>query len=135
MAMKTHRGGCHCGKVRFEAEFDVAAGSIKCNCSICTKARLWSIRVKPEDFRLLTPESELTDYQFNSNSVHHLFCKTCGVRSFEWADIPQAGGKFYSVMATCVDELDFGQLLAAPIKLCDGRADNWWSPPDDTRYL
>jgi len=135
MAMKTYQGGCHCGNVRFEAAFDVAAGSTKCNCSICTKARLWSLRVKPENFRLLTSESELTDYRFNSNSVRHLFCKTCGVRSYEWADIPQAGGAYYSVMVTCVDELDFGQLLAAPIRFCDGRANNWWSPPDDMRYL
>jgi hypothetical protein len=135
MSMKTHHGGCHCGKVRFEADFDVEAGSGKCNCSICIKARLWSIRVKPENFRLLTAESELTNYQFNTNSVHHLFCKHCGVRSFEWSDIPQAGGKAYSVMVTCLDDLDMGALLAAPIKFYDGLHNNWWSEPTDTRHL
>jgi hypothetical protein len=135
MSMKTHRGGCHCGKVRFEADFDVAAGSGKCNCSICTKARLWSFRVKPESFRLLAGEGDLTDYQFNSNSCHHLFCKHCGVRSFEWSDIPQAGGKYYSVMALCVDDLDLDELLAAPVKYADGLNNDWWHAPAETRHL
>ena len=135
MSIATHTGSCHCGKVRFEADFDVAEGTGKCNCSICSKARLWGFRVKPEAFRLLSGESDLTDYQFNSNSCHHLFCKHCGVRAFEWADIPQAGGKYYSVMAMCVDGLDLQALLAAPVRYFDGRNDNWWSQPSETRHL
>jgi hypothetical protein len=135
MGIETHKGGCHCGKVRFEADFDVAQGTGKCNCSICSKARLWGFRVAPESFRLVSGESELTDYQFNSNSCHHLFCKHCGVRAFEWADIPQAGGKFYSVMAMCIDDLDLDALLKAPINYADGRNNNWWSAPTETRHL
>ena len=33
MAMETLRGGCHCGKVRFEIETDPSYVS-ECNCSI-----------------------------------------------------------------------------------------------------
>lgn len=135
MTMKRHTGGCHCGKVRFEAELDLSAGTTKCNCSICTKARLWSVRVEPENFRLLSGESDLTDYQFNSKSCHHLFCKHCGVRAFEWADIPQAGGKYYSVLPTCLDDLDVDTLVKGPARYCDGLNDNWWSPPAETRHL
>jgi hypothetical protein len=135
MTMKTYRGSCHCGNVKFEADIDLAEGSGKCNCSICTKARLWSLKVRPEKFRLLTPESELSNYQFNTKSGNHLFCKTCGVRPFGWSDIPQAGGKFYSVMATCLDDIDFNELLAAPIKYADGRNNSWWNQPAETRHL
>lgn len=135
MAKKIYTGGCHCGRVRYEAAFDVAAGTGKCNCSMCYKARLWGFRVAPEDFRLLGGESDLTDYQFNTKSCHHLFCKHCGVRAFEWADIPQAGGKYYSVMATCVDDLDPSELLAAPVKYFDGLNNNWWAAPTETRHL
>ena len=135
MSLTTHKGGCHCGKVRFEADFDVAEGTTKCNCSICSKARLWGFRVRPEAFRLVSGEADLTDYQFNSSSCHHLFCKHCGVRAFEWADIPQAGGKYYSVQAMCVDDLDVDAVMTAPIRYCDGANNNWWEAPKERRHL
>jgi hypothetical protein len=35
----------------------------------------------------------------------------------------------------CVDDLDIEALLAAPVRYCDGRNNNWWSPPSETRHL
>ena len=34
MAVQTLTGACHCGKVRIEADLDLAGGSNRCNCSI-----------------------------------------------------------------------------------------------------
>ncbi len=62
---RIYHGSCHCGAVRFECEADLAAGTSRCNCSICGKGRFWKAIVKAPDFRLLQGEEALSDYRFD----------------------------------------------------------------------
>jgi hypothetical protein len=135
MPTKTYRGSCHCGKVTFEADLDLAKGTGKCNCSICWKMRAWGVHIKPDAFRALTGRDELTDYQFNTKSVHHAFCKHCGARPYGWGNIPEMGGDFVSINLACLDDLEPEELLAAPVRFADGKANAWWNPPAETRHL
>jgi hypothetical protein len=124
---QTLLGGCHCGKVRYRVAIDLSAGSSKCNCSICSKSGYWGTIVKPSAFELLSGEKSLSDYQFHTKSVHHLFCKHCGIRSFGRGNIPQIGGEFVSINLNCVEGISDDELNAIRVNRYNGRDDDWGS--------
>ncbi len=135
MSVKTYKGSCHCGRVQFEVDIDLRAGTSKCNCSICTKMRKWSAVVKPQAFRLLAGEHDLSDYHFGTRQAHHRFCSSCGVHAFGHGHIEEIGGAYYSINLACLDNADETELATAPVNFLDGRHDNWRARPVETRYL
>ncbi|MBM2812909.1 MAG: hypothetical protein HW416_3668 [Chloroflexi bacterium] len=126
--LKTYHGRCHCGAVRFEADIDFTQSTYRCNCSICRRTRFWPAVVKPESFRLLAGQAELTQYLFNTQKNHHYFCKHCGVRSFGVGNETPMG-KVYGVNVMCLDDVTDEELASAPITYVDGRNDNWQNAP------
>ena len=132
---KTYTGSCHCGAVRFEVDLDLSSGTSRCNCSICRKTRAWSAIVKPAAFRLLQGEHALSDYQFGTRSGHNLFCKQCGVRPFGRGYVEQIGGDFVSINLGALDNASDEELASAPVQFMNGRDNDWFNAPRESRYL
>lgn len=104
MAETQHRGGCHCGAVRYAVTLDLDQPAITCNCSICGKTGTFLQFVEPAKFTLERGGDRLSDYQFNKHVIHHLFCQTCGVKSFARGRGPQ--GEMIAINVRCLDGID-----------------------------
>lgn len=134
MALKTYHGSCHCGAVSFEAELDLTQPSFRCNCSICRRNRFWAAIALSDGFRLLSGESDLTQYLFNTKKNEHYFCKHCGVRCFGIGnDTPM--GKMYGVNLGCLENVTEEELSRIPITYVDGLHDQGDHAPEFYRHL
>jgi len=131
---RTYHGSCHCGVVRFEADIDLAAGTNKCNCTLCTKTRNWNALLEPSALRVLAGDEALTDYQWGPKFGHYLFCRHCGVHPFNRGFHEDAGGHYVVVQLAALDDLDPADLAVAPVRYANGREGNWAHPPMETRH-
>lgn len=110
-------GGCHCGKVRFAAEVPEAVELLDCNCSICAMTGFRHLIVPHDSFRLLSDAAALTSYRFGTGAANHLFCATCGIKSFYQ---PRSHPESWSVNWNALDD---GSGLTVTVTAFDGR--NW----------
>jgi hypothetical protein len=111
--MKKHTGGCHCGKVRYEVDLDLSAPVISCNCSMCGRSGALLQFVPASQFTLVKGEDAQTDYLFNTKGIHHLFCSSCGIKSFAHAIGPK--GPMVAINTRCLDDVDVSKLTVHPI--------------------
>jgi hypothetical protein len=110
-----HRGGCHCGRVRFEADAPAALTVQDCNCSLCTMSGFWHLIVPAARFRLVSGADDLVEYRFNTGVAKHRFCRVCGIKSFY---IPRSNPDGVDINARC---LDAGSATGITIEPFDGR--------------
>jgi hypothetical protein len=112
----SYTGSCHCGAVRYTAEVDLSQPVIVCNCSMCGRSGTMLAFVPADKFTLEHGSDALTDYLFNKERIHHLFCKVCGIKSF--ARGTSADGRdMFAVNARCLTGVDLAQV---PTKQVDG---------------
>jgi hypothetical protein len=96
-----YRGGCHCGAVRFEVEAPERILVQDCNCSLCAMTGFLHLIVPKSRFRLVKGEENITTYTFNTGVAKHMFCKTCGIKSFY---VPRSNPDGIDVNVRCLDE-------------------------------
>jgi hypothetical protein len=113
---RTYDGSCHCGAVRYEVTMAPPSQAFACNCSICSRSGWLLAFVPASSFRLLAGEGELTGYRFGKKRIHHLFCRTCGVRPFS-RGTGKEGQEMVSVNLRCLAGLD---AAALPVHTFDG---------------
>jgi len=115
--MITHKGGCHCGRVRFEVDAPAELVIDECNCSMCTRTAFLHLIVTADRFRITAGKYSLTNYTFNTGTAKHMFCATCGIKPFY---VPRSHPDGWSVNARCIDS---DTVTAMKINAVDGR--NW----------
>lgn len=109
--LATHRGGCHCGRVRFEVDAPAALQVLDCNCSICRMAGFLHLIVPKARFRLLSGEGDLGEYTFNTGAAKHRFCRHCGIKSFY---VPRSHPDGIDVNARCLDPATIASIEVTP---------------------
>ena len=82
---------------------------------MCSKAGFLHLIVPAERFKLLSGDEVLTTYTFNTGVAKHLFCSSCGVKSFY---VPRSHPDGISVNARCIDE---GSIESMSVRPFDGR--------------
>ena len=86
-------------------------GTLKCNCSSCTKARSWYVFASADRFRLTTGADAQANYRWvppgrTEPTVEFHFCRTCGIRTPGRGDLEAMGGVFYAVQIALLDDID-----------------------------
>jgi hypothetical protein len=107
----THRGGCHCGAVRFTLEAPADLLVHECNCSMCAMEGFLHLIGPGSRFHLVDGASALEAYAFNTRVARHLFCRICGVKSFY---VPRSNPDGISVNARCLDNATVQSLTVEP---------------------
>ena len=95
-----HRGGCHCGRVRFEVDAPAHLDALECSCSICRMTGFLHLIVPAPRFRLLAGAEFLTEYTFNTGVAKHRFCRVCGIKPFY---VPRSNPDGFDVNVQCLD--------------------------------
>jgi len=83
-------GGCHCGKIKFEAEVDPAAVGL-CHCTDCQilsgSAFRSSVSARKEDFKLSGAPKVYVKTAESGNKRAQAFCPECGTHIYASAPV------------------------------------------------
>ena len=71
------KGGCHCGRNRFEIDSEIPEKLTRCTCTFCrTHGNLYAY-FAPDKFKMTDATSDAI-YRWQTKMVAHHFCSACG---------------------------------------------------------
>ena len=138
MAEQHYEGGCHCGAVRYSAGLDLEKGTIRCNCSLCSKSRAWLAFTAADKFDLISGSGGLIRYRWTPENkpqpnLTYYICSTCGVRTHAEGMDPK-GRHTVAVQVATLEGAD-PDVLAKSVHYVDGRHDRFDRAPDHPESL
>jgi len=75
-----HRATCHCGKVELEISLPNGLQDLRrCDCSMCRRRGAVAASAELSDIKFVKGEEFIAEYQFNTMTARHYFCKICGI--------------------------------------------------------
>ena len=104
MAEETHEGSCQCGAVRFTATVDLS-GAVVCNCSRCRRLGSVLVFAEPGKVTFHAGEGATREYLFNTDTIRHQFCPTCGIEAHAYGRMPD-GSPMTAINVNCLDGVD-----------------------------
>ena len=125
--MTTHRGGCHCGRIRFEVDAPAVIEAQTCNCSICSMNAYLHLIVPASRFRLIQGADDIQTYTFNTGTAQHHFCRICGIKSFY---VPRSNPDGFSINVRCLEP---DTIETVQLNHFDGR--NWELHAEELAHL
>lgn len=138
MGASNYQGGCHCGAVRYSVDLDLDQGTIRCNCSLCSKSRAWLAFAPAEAFKLEGGDGKISDYRWTPpgkeqpNLTYH-FCSNCGVRTHAEGMGP-GGAATVAIQVATLEGVD-PEILKKGIRYVDGRHDRFDRTPENPEAL
>jgi len=128
--MPLHRGSCHCGLVKFKIQSEITELTT-CDCSICIKKNAVMTKIHESAFELLSDWDDVSEYNWNTKTARHFFCKKCGVYTFHRK---RAQPDHFGINIYCLDDFDASTVQIRPtsgknmsIKAGDARHE-WLGP-------
>lgn len=133
MAEQHYGGGCHCGAVRYGVDLDLEKGTLRCNCSLCSKSRAWFAFTPAEKFAVEKGGDHQIHYRWTPEgkprpNLTYYVCETCGVRTHADGMDPK-GNHIVAVQVATLEGAD-PDVLAKSVKYVDGRHDHFDREPD-----
>ena len=117
--MNTHKGSCHCGKVAFEVDASLEQ-VIECNCSHCRRKGYLLTFVPRGALTVTRGEDELATYTFNTHTIQHRFCSTCGAATFGEGKQP-TGEATAAINVRCLETVELSDITTIPFNGRDAR--------------